>query len=54
MIMVGDGRPTAHTGATVWNPGTDDVSKDEFGLSTARNLGRRVAQVALRLVASGK
>jgi len=54
MIIVGDGRPTAHTGGTVWNPGTDDVSKDEFGLSTARNLGRRVAQVALKLAASSK
>ncbi len=54
MIIVGDGRPTAHTGATVWNPGTDDVSKDEFGLSTARNLGRRVAQVTVKLAASAK
>lgn len=49
MILVGDGRPTAHTGATVWNNGTDDVTQDEFGMSTARNLGRRVAEVALRL-----
>jgi multimeric flavodoxin WrbA len=52
MVVVGDGRPTAHTGATVWNPGTDDISKDEFGLSTARNLGRRVAQVALKMARS--
>jgi len=50
MIIVGDGRPTGHTGATLWNQ-NDDVSKDEFGLSTARNLGRRVAAVALRLSA---
>ena len=49
MILVGDGRPTAHTGATLWNQG-DDISKDEFGLATARNLGRRVAEVAARLV----
>ncbi len=49
MIIVGDGRPTCHTGATLYNPGTDDISGDDFGLSTARNLGRRVAQVALRL-----
>ena len=52
MVIVGDGRPTCHTGATLLNPGTDDISGDEFGLSTAKNLGRRVAQVALRLAAS--
>lgn len=49
MVIVGDGRPTCHTGATLLNPGTDDISGDEFGLATARNLGRRVAEVALRL-----
>ena len=48
MILVGDGRPTAHRGATLWNQ-NDDISKDELGLSTARNLGRRVAEVALAL-----
>ena len=51
MIIVGDSRPTAHTGATLWSQ-NDNVSNDEFGLSTARNLGRRVAQVALKLSAS--
>jgi multimeric flavodoxin WrbA len=49
MIVVGDGSPTAHTGATVLNDGKDDISGDEFGLSTVRNLGRRVAEVALRM-----
>ena len=49
MILVGDGRPTAHRGATLWNQ-NDDISKDELGLATARNLGRRVAEVAARLV----
>jgi len=48
MLLVGDGRPTAHRGATLWNQG-DDISKDEFGLSTAKNLGRRVAEVALKV-----
>ena len=47
MIVVGDGRPTAHFGATLWNNGNDDLSDDEFGLTTAKNLGRRVAEVAL-------
>ncbi len=48
MIIVGDGRPTAHAGGAVWNPGTDDISDDEVGLATVRNLGRRVAEVALK------
>ena len=46
MIVVGDGRPTAHTGATVLNNGSDDISGDEFGLSTVKSLGRRIAEVA--------
>lgn len=49
MVIVGDGKPTGHFGATLWNSANDDISGDEFGLSTARNLGRRVAEVALRL-----
>lgn len=49
MIIVGAGRPTTRIGATVWNSGKRDVTKDEFGMATARNLGRRVAEVALRL-----
>jgi multimeric flavodoxin WrbA len=51
MTVVGDGRPTAHTGATLLNDGKDDISKDEFGIATAKNLGRRVAEVALARVA---
>jgi multimeric flavodoxin WrbA len=53
MILVGDGRPTAHRGATLWNSAKDDITQDEIGLSTAKNLGRRVAEVALRLAAKG-
>ena len=53
MLVVGDGRPTCHTGATVWNSGKDDISQDEFGLSTVKNLGRRVAEVALSRVSAG-
>ena len=49
MVVVGDGRPTAHTGATLLNDGKDDISGDTFGLTTARNLGTRVAEVALAL-----
>ncbi|HUT34892.1 MAG TPA: flavodoxin family protein [Planctomycetota bacterium] len=48
MLIVGDGRPTAHRGATLWN-NKDDISGDELGLGTAKNLGRRVAEVALKM-----
>ena len=49
MIVVGDGKPTAHIGGTLWNSGEAGISSDEFGIATAKNLGRRVAEVALRL-----
>lgn len=49
MIIVGDARPGARIGATIWNDGKGDVTNDEFGMASARNLGRRVAQVSLRL-----
>ena len=48
MLVVGDGRPTAHFGATLWNNGDAGIDEDEFGLTTARNLGRHVAEVAMR------
>ena len=49
MIVVGDGRPTAHSGATLWNFANDDIAQDEIGLATAKNLGRRVAEVSLAM-----
>lgn len=49
MVLVGDGRPTAHIGATVWSGGEKNVTDDTFGMATAKNLGRRVAEVALRI-----
>lgn len=49
MIVVGTSRPAPRIGATVWSGGGDDVTKDEFGMTKARDLGRRVAEVALRL-----
>ncbi len=53
MIVVGNGRPGARFGATLVNKG-DDISADEFGLLTAEKLGRRVAEVALRLAPTGE
>lgn len=49
MLVVGDGPPSAHWGGTVWNHHKGDVTKDEFGMATVKNLGRRVAELALRL-----
>ena len=48
MMLVG-GKPGAHQGATLWNAYNDDITKDEFGMDTARKLGIRVAEAALRL-----
>jgi multimeric flavodoxin WrbA len=52
MIIVSDGRPTARLGGILVSGG-DDISKDEIGLVTARGVGRRVAEVALRLRQTG-
>jgi len=49
MIVVGNGRPQPRTGATLWNSGADGITKDEIGIATAKSLGRRVAEVALKL-----
>jgi multimeric flavodoxin WrbA len=54
MIVVGDGKPTAHWGATLLNDGKDDISTDTFGLATAKGVGRRVAEVALRQFAAAR
>jgi multimeric flavodoxin WrbA len=48
MMIVG-GKPGAHQGATLWNAYKDDITKDEFGMDTARKLGIRVAEATLRL-----
>ena len=50
-VIVG-GKPGAHQGATLWNAYNDDITKDEFGMATAKQLGTRVAEAALRLAQS--
>jgi multimeric flavodoxin WrbA len=47
--MIVGGKPRAHQGATLWNAYNDDITKDEFGMDTARKLGMRVAEAAIRL-----
>jgi len=49
MIVVGNGRPGPRFGATVWSGAEGGVTQDEYGMTTARNLGRRVAETVLRL-----
>ncbi len=51
MICVSGGRDTAHFGAALWSGGPDGLENDAIGLKTARNLGRRVAELACRLKA---
>jgi len=48
-VMIVGGKPGAHQGATLWNAYKDDITKDKFGMDTARKLGIRVAEAALRL-----
>ena len=49
MVVVSEGRPTSHYGATLWSGHPDGIEKDAFGLETARNLGKRVAEVAVKM-----
>ena len=48
-VMIVGGKPGAHQGATLWNAYKDDITKDEFGMESARNLGIRVAEAAIKL-----
>ena len=49
MVVVSEGRPTSHYGATLWSGHPDGIEKDTFGLETARNLGKRLAEVAVKM-----
>ena len=49
MILVGDGMPGSHFGGTLWSGHPEGIEKDEPGLNTASSLGKRVAQVALKI-----
>ena len=49
MVVVSEGRPTSHYGATLWSGHPDGIEKDAFGLETARNLGKRVVEVAAKM-----
>jgi multimeric flavodoxin WrbA len=47
-VMIVGGKPGAHQGATLWNAYNDDITKDEFGMESAKKLGIRVAEAALK------
>jgi multimeric flavodoxin WrbA len=53
MVLVGDGKPGNHWGGTIQSQG-EELSKDEGSLDTVRGVGKRVAEIALRLAASAK
>jgi multimeric flavodoxin WrbA len=53
MILVGDGKPGDHWGGTMQSQG-DELSKDEGSLNTVRGVGKRVAEIALRMAASAR
>lgn len=48
-IIVGDGAPMAHYGSAGVGGAAGDVQKDEQGVTTAINLGKRVAELAIKL-----
>src|SRR6266571_4987242 len=53
MILVGDGSPGDHWGGTMQSQG-EELGKDEESLNTLRRVGKRVAEIALRMAASAK
>jgi len=48
-IVVGDGAPLAHYGGTGVGGVKSETQNDEIGLETAKNLGKRVAELTLML-----
>ena len=53
-VMIVGGKPGAHQGATLLNAYNDDITKDEFGIKTAKQLGIRVAEAALKTSLTSK
>ena len=49
MVCVSDGKDSAHFGAALFSGGPGGIEADEDGFKTTRNLGRRVAELAMRL-----
>ena len=49
VVLVSDGPQYSHYGATLSSGLPGGIENDEFGITTARNLGKRVAELALKL-----
>lgn len=49
MLVVGDGAPLGHYGGAGVSGAAGDAEEDEVGLDTSANLGKRVAELALKL-----
>lgn len=49
MVVVSESQPTSHYGALLWSGHPDGIERDDLGLETARNLGKRVAEVSARM-----
>jgi multimeric flavodoxin WrbA len=48
VIAVGTGQKSVRIGATLWNQ-DDSIANDTFGIGTAKDLGRNVAEIAVKL-----
>jgi multimeric flavodoxin WrbA len=49
VIIVGDGVPMAHYGGAGVSGAVGEAEQDQIGLQTAANLGKRVAELAIKL-----
>jgi multimeric flavodoxin WrbA len=49
MVVVADGKPHSRLGGSAVSGGEGGVLKDEQGMGTVKGVGRRVAEVALKL-----
>jgi hypothetical protein len=49
MIVVPDAPPTSHFGGMLWSGIPDGIDRDEMGIKTAVNLGKKVAEIVKKL-----
>jgi multimeric flavodoxin WrbA len=49
MIVVGTGPSSTRAGAMLWSKPEQEITDDEVGITAARELGRRVAEVAMKV-----
>ena len=50
MLVVSDGKPTAHLGGGLVSGKDNSITDDTFGIGTAKGVGVRVAEVAAKFV----